>query len=56
MQEMRGLLPGFYKSEDYYAACRKPDGFLWRVTKLCRVVYTLSARLLDKVRHDAPDT
>lgn len=28
---------------------RRPDGFLWRVTKLCRTVYELSSLLLDKV-------
>jgi len=47
--KLEDTLADYYTSREFYAACRKHNGFLWRVIKLSRVTYDLCLLLLTKV-------
>jgi len=47
--KLEALLPDYFQSKEYYSACRKPNGFLWRVIKLSRLSYTSCCLLLIRV-------
>jgi len=48
-ERLISLLPEYFESKEFYAACRKHSGFLWRVIKLSRLAYVVCSLLLDKV-------
>lgn len=48
-ERMQSLLPSFFESKEFYTACKKPYGVLWRVVKLSRLSYGVCSTLLNKV-------
>jgi hypothetical protein len=42
------LLPEFYRSEHFLQACAHPNGVLWRVMKLSRLVFSIADLLLER--------
>lgn len=49
LAKLEGILPDYFVSREFYVACRKQNGFLWRVIKLSRLIYGLSGDILEKV-------
>ncbi|TFJ86293.1 hypothetical protein NSK_002501 [Nannochloropsis salina CCMP1776] len=49
VEKMEELLPDYFKSDFYYRACRQPNGFLWRVMKLSRLLHGLCNQILVDV-------
>ena len=47
--KLESTLPGFFKSEEHYQACRQPNGVLWRVIKLCRLLHRTCGAVSDGV-------
>ncbi|GAB5032884.1 potassium channel skor-like [Nannochloropsis oceanica] len=48
-EKMEELLSGYFESDFYYRACRQPNGFLWRVMKLSRLIYGMCDQTLEQV-------
>ncbi len=48
-EKMEALLPEYFESEFFYRACRQPNGFLWRVMKLARLIHALCTDTLARV-------
>jgi len=48
-EKFQVVLRAFFESKEYYFACRKPNGLLWRVTRVSRLSYSTCSLLLDKV-------
>jgi hypothetical protein len=46
---MEEQLPHYHASEFYLNACARPNGFMWRVVKLSRVILELCDRVMREV-------
>jgi len=48
-KKLETILLDYFGSKEFYTACRKPNGFLWRVIKLSRLSYHICLHLLAEV-------
>ena len=48
-ERLVSLLNEYFASKEFYTACRKHSGFLWRVIKLSRLSFVVCSELLEKV-------
>ena len=48
-EKLQVVLLDYFVSKEFYTACRKPNGFLWRIIKLSSLSYKVCSLLLEKV-------